>query len=127
MGSIAYIKNKVKTMITTIKERLKELKKFLAVVGITVVASIGGITGDYYFTPDVDLLGEKLTKSEYAQLRKEVGQKASDNAFNEYNQIEMYAAILNIEKEKCNNRMYPVKNNQDIRDQVKNFDLHGCP
>lgn len=44
-----------------------------------------------------------------------------------YYQIQQYADVLKIEQDKCGGRLYPINNNQDIRDQVKKFDDGGCP
>lgn len=113
-------------MIKTIKERVEKLKKFIAGVGLVVIASAGALTGDYYLTEDIDLMGEKFTKNEYNQIKKEIGKKGSEDNL-DYNGLQLYVAVLNIEKEKCGGKMYPIINKQDIRDLVKKFDNQGCP
>ena len=101
-------------------------KKTIAGTGIAILLAISGMTGEYYINPDVDLLGEKYTGHEYKQIKEQIGEKGSQDNLN-YEEIKLFVAVLNKEKDKCGGKMYPISDKQSIRDQVKKFDENGCP
>ena len=90
--------------------------------------AVGGVVAEDRYNKDIylDTTGKAYSGSEYRQKRKAIGKKASENNL-DYSSLKLYVEILNKEKDKCNGKLYIIKNNQDIRNQVKKFDESGCP
>lgn len=107
---------------------MDKLKKTMGTLAAIAVIAGSAVGVDDTFTKKIHLksTNKMYSNFEYRQERKNIGDKASaDNL--DYNGLRLFVEILNIEKDKCDGKMYPVNNKQSIRDQVKNFDKYKCP
>ena len=106
---------------------MDKLKKTMAGIGAIAVVA-GSIVAEDVYHKDIYLKANDKMYSgmEYRQERKAIGSRASaDNL--DFDGLQLYIEILNREKDRCDNKMYPINSKQDIRDQVKKFDKNGCP
>lgn len=99
------------------------------VIGLIIASAIasGGIVIEDTYNKDIKLAGQMYSGAEYRAVRKGVADKASRNAFNEYEEIQLYVELLTKEKDKCGGRMYEFNSKEDLRGMLKRFDEEGCP
>ena len=99
------------------------------VIGLIIASALasGGIVIEDTYNKDIDLMGKMYSGAEYRAVRKGVADKASKNAFNEYEEIQLYVELLAKEKDKCGARIYEFSSKQDLRKMLKRFDEEGCP
>lgn len=98
-----------------------------AIAGTLIAASMaGGVAIEDIYHKDIKIAKKMYSGKEYRQLKKDIGNKGSKNEL-DWNGLQIYVDVLNIEKDKCGGKIYPVNNKQDIRNQVKKFDELGCP
>ena len=105
---------------------MKTTNKIISLIIAAAIAG-GGLVAEDQFNKDIQLAGEVYSASEYRVIRTEIADRASRDAFNEYAEIQLYAELLNIEKENCKGKLYPFESHQDIRNMLKRFDEEGCP
>jgi len=104
-----------------------EKTRTIKMIGITILLATAGMTGEYYLNPDIDLMGQKYTGYEYEQIKTQIGELASKNDENNtisYEQMKLYIEVLNKEKNKCNNKIFPFTNAKKI---LKDYNEKGCP
>lgn len=108
---------------------MDKFKKTIGGLGIAAVLAGGAVGIEDTYNKDIHLKSTNKMYSgmEYRQERKAVGNRGSQDKLISYQDLQLYIEILNIEKDKCNGKLYTIKNNQDIRNQVKKFDENGCP
>lgn len=96
------------------------------IMGVAATATMGGAIANDQLVY-LDALGYGvITKTEYQELKTNIADKASKDAFSQYHEIELYVALLDKEQKKCGGRLYPITCKQDIRDMLKKFNK-GCP
>ena len=108
----------------------KTTKSIIAGTALVASIAVGGVAEDRLHR-DVAVRGEMLTGYDYRAKRAEVADRAirqEETSFNEQWELyQDYVAMLNIEKNKCNNRVYPFSSSEEVRGLLKRFDESGCP
>ena len=110
---------------------MNKTKSIIAGTALVASIAIGGVAGEYHLHHDIELRGEMLTGYDYRIKRADVADRAirqEETSFNGQWELQQdYIAMLNIEMEKCNNRVYPFNSSEDVRGLLKRFDESGCP
>jgi putative cell wall-binding protein len=85
---------------------MDKVKKIIA--GTIIAGSmVGGVVLEDVYYKDIKVAKKMYSGSEYRQLRKEIGEKASKNNSQnimDYSEFQLYVEVLNIEKDKCGDR-----------------------
>jgi len=108
--------------------RGNKLVRILAASGIAIVLAAGGVTGDYYLNPSIDLGAVQVTQYEYEQIKPELVAEIKQMSFQDpltLTQRTMWINAADIEIKKCGG--IRLDTSKDFVTQINDVLENGCP